>query len=98
MHNQVLVVDDEIGIRAALDAYLRRAGWRVETAAGVEEGMSKFHSMRPRLVITDMRMPDGNGLDVMRRIRQTDASVPVILLTAFGTVPEAVEAMKAGAC
>src|SRR5690242_8214450 len=98
MPDRVLVVDDEIGMRAALDASLRRAGWTVETAAGMKEAVRKMEAVRPALVITDMRMPDGDGLEVMRAVRRMHAGTPVILLTAYGSIPEAVEAMRAGAC
>src|SRR3954467_10899744 len=98
MREQVLVVDDEIGMRSALDATLRRGGWQVETASGVEEALRKFESGRHSLIVTDMRMGDGDGLQVMQRVRQLQPAIPVILLTAYGTIPEAVNAMKAGAC
>jgi DNA-binding NtrC family response regulator len=98
MRERVLVVDDEIGMRAALEASLRRTDWQVESAAGVAEGLRKFESGRHSLVITDMRMPDGDGLEVMRRVRQLAPETAVILLTAYGSIPQAVEAMKAGAC
>jgi DNA-binding NtrC family response regulator len=98
MREQVLVVDDEIGMRSALDATLRRGGWQVETASGVEEALRKFESGRHSLIVTDMRMGDGDGLQVMQRVRQLQPAIPVILLTAYGTIPEAVDAMKAGAC
>jgi DNA-binding NtrC family response regulator len=98
MRNRVLVVDDEIGMRAALEASLRRGGWSVETADGVQDALRKFASGRHPLVITDMRMPDGDGLEVMRCTRQLEPTTAVILLTAYGNVPDAVQAMKAGAC
>jgi DNA-binding NtrC family response regulator len=98
MREQVLVVDDEIGMRSALDAALRRGGWQVETARGVEEALRKFETGRHSLIVTDMRMGDGDGLQVMQRVRQLQPSIPVILLTAHGSIPEAVDAMKAGAC
>jgi DNA-binding NtrC family response regulator len=98
MRERVLVVDDEIGMRAALEATLRRTEWQVESAAGVADALRKFESGRHSLVITDMRMPDGDGLEVMRRVRQLAPATAVILLTAYGSIPQAVEAMKAGAC
>lgn len=98
MREQVLVVDDEIGMRSALDATLRRGGWQVETACGVEEALRKFETGRHSLIVTDMRMGDGDGLQVMQRVRQLQPATPVILLTAYGSIPEAVDAMKAGAC
>jgi DNA-binding NtrC family response regulator len=96
--SDVLVVDDESGMRAALDASFRRSGWRVMTAGGVVEALSKFRQAPCRLVVTDMRMGDGDGLDVMQGVRQIAPETAVIFLTAYGNVPEAVQAIKGGAC
>ena len=68
--SQVLVVDDEASMRAALDANFRRGGWQVATAGGVAEALAKFRSAPCGLVVTDMRMGDGDGLDVMQGVRQ----------------------------
>lgn len=94
----VLVVDDEPGMRFALGSGLQRDGWHVETAGGVAEAIQKFERTRFPLVITDVRMADGDGLHVMRRVRTTAPTTAVILLTAFGSIPEAVQAMQGGAC
>ena len=94
----VLVVDDEPGMRAALVSNFQRHGWRADSAGGATEALRKFGESRVPLVVTDMRMPDGDGLSVMRSVRQTAPSTAVILLTAFGSVPEAVLAMQSGAC
>ena len=93
----VLIVDDEAGIRTALRVNFSRNGWRVETASGVAEATQLLESKSFQLVISDMRMPDGDGLEVMRLARRTLPGTAVILLTAFGTVPDAVEAMRSGA-
>jgi DNA-binding NtrC family response regulator len=96
--NQVLVVDDEAGMRAALEASFRRQGWRVTTASGTSEALERFRSAPCPLVVTDMRMPDGDGLRVMQGVRALAPGTAVIFLTAFANVPEAVNAMRAGAC
>ncbi len=96
--SHVLVVDDETSMRAALDANFRRGGWQVATAGGVAEALAKFRSAPCGLVVTDMRMGDGDGLDVMQGVRQIAPETAVILLTAYGSVPEAVLTMKEGAC
>ena len=96
--NSVLVVDDEPGMRMALMANFQREGWRVETASGTAEALEKFRSSSFPLVVTDVRMPDGDGLDLMRSVRVANPATAVIVLTAFGTVPEAVEAIRGGAC
>lgn len=96
--NRVLVVDDEPAMRAALEANFTRHGWEVTTASGTREAMERFRSSPCPLVITDMRMPDGDGLGVMHHVRALAPDTAVIFLTAFGNVPEAVLAMQQGAC
>jgi len=95
---QVLVVDDDAGMRAALEISFLRHGWRVETAAGAAEAMAKFRRGQHPLIVTDIRMPDGDGFGVMREARALAPRTAVILLTAFGSVPDAVTAMRNGAC
>lgn len=95
--NQVLVVDDEAAMRAALEAHFRRDGWEVLTAYGANDALAKFREEPCPLVVTDMRMPDGDGLRVMRGLRELAPQVGIVFLTAFGSVPEAVRAMHEGA-
>jgi DNA-binding NtrC family response regulator len=95
--SSVLVVDDEPGIRTALRANFLRHGWRVETASSVREAVRNFEGKEFDLVVTDIRMPDGTGMEVMRAARQLSPGTAVILLTAFGSVPDAVTAMRDGA-
>ena len=95
---QVLVVDDEAAMRAALEANFRRQGWKVTTAGGASEALERFRLAPCPLVVTDMRMPDGDGLRVMQEVRALAPETAVIFLTAFANVPEAVKAMREGAC
>ena len=94
----VLIVDDEPAMCAALEANFRRRGWRVQTAGGVGDALAKFRSLPAALVVTDMRMADGDGLQVMQGVRGYLPETPVILLTAYGSVPNAVQAIREGAC
>ena len=96
--NQVLVVDDEVAMRIALEANFRRQGWKVTTAGGTSEALERFRLAPCPLVVTDMRMPDGDGLRVMQGVRALAPETAVIFLTAFANVPEAVNAMREGAC
>src|SRR5580658_966588 len=96
--SQVLVVDDEAAMRAALEASFHRQGWRVSTAGGTSEALERFRLSPCPLVVTDMRMPDGDGLRVMQGVRALAPETAVIFLTAFANVPEAVNAMREGAC
>jgi DNA-binding NtrC family response regulator len=92
-----MVVDDEPGIRTALHANFLRHGWRVETASCVREAIRNLEGKEFDLVVTDIRMPDGTGMEVMRSVRELSPGTAVILLTAFGSVPDAVSAMRDGA-
>ena len=93
----VLVVDDEPGIRAALQANFLRHGWKVQTATGVREAAAAIERGSFDLVVTDMRMRDGDGFEVMSVVQKDSPTTAVILLTAFGSVPEAVKSMRNGA-
>ena len=95
---QVLVVDDEAAMRTALEANFRRDGWAVDTASGATEALAKFRGAPCPLVVTDMRMPDGDGLSVLQGVREIAPETAVVFLTAFGSIPEAVLTMKEGAC
>jgi len=95
--SSVMVVDDEPGIRTALRANFLRHGWRVEVAASVREATHHLEGKEFDLVVTDIRMPDGSGMDVMHATRQLSPGTAVILLTAYGSVPDAVSAMRDGA-
>jgi DNA-binding NtrC family response regulator len=96
--NRVLVVDDEAGMRAALEAHFLRRNWQVDTAANAREALEKFGRLKHALVVTDIRMPGDDGFSVMRAARALAPHTAVILLTAFASVPDAVAAMKGGAC
>jgi two-component system chemotaxis response regulator CheB len=96
--NRVLVVDDEAGMRVALEAHFLRRDWRVDTAANASEALEKFRRGLHPLVVTDIRMPGADGFSVMREARALAPHTAVILLTAFANVPDAVTAMKGGAC
>jgi len=95
---QVLVVDDDPGMRSALEIRFQRRGWTVETASHATEAVAKFHRSRHPLIITDIRMPGDDGFAVMREARSLAPHTAVILLTAYASVPDAVTAMKDGAC
>lgn len=95
--SSVLIVDDEPGIRTALRANFVRHAWQVETASGVNEALRRLEEREFDLVVTDIRMSDGSGMEVMRAARRVSAATAVILLTAYGSVPDAVKAMRDGA-
>ncbi len=98
MKISVLVVDDELLIRKSLGKVLRERGYTVDVASTGAEGLEKVASLRPQVMILDMRLPDTDGLTVLRGARQLDPLLQVIIITAYGDVQTAVDAMKVGAC
>jgi DNA-binding NtrC family response regulator len=93
----MLVVDDDIQMLSALEAALRRKGYTVETASNGIEAATKLDSGELQAIITDLRMPGMDGIELLHHVRRTKPETPVILLSAYGSVPTAVEAIKAGA-
>ena len=93
----VLVVDDEADIRDLMEMTLMKMGLRVETAVGVDDAKEKLENNDYSLVLTDMRMPDGSGLEVVQHINKLMLDTPVAVITAFGNADQAVEALKEGA-
>jgi len=93
----VLVVDDKDMLRDSVGTTLIRAGLEVTTADSVANAMAAIAKRRPEAVITDLKMPGGTGIDLIKQIRSFDDDLPIILMTAFGTIETAVEALKLGA-
>ena len=93
----ILVADDERHLRTALFTALTRLGHAVELAENGQEAINKFQTQRFDLVITDLRMPALDGLGVLAAIKKLAPGTPVILMTAYGSVETAVEAMREGA-
>ena len=97
---RLLVIDDEPDLRTLYELTLLREGYDVECADSVEEGWALLQARGPlgyQLVITDMRLPDGNGLDLLRRMDEAGRREKAIIITAYGSAENAVEALKAGA-
>ena len=97
LQHPVLVVDDEADIRDLMEMTLMKMGLRVDTAVGVEDAKDKLENSDYSLVLTDMRMPDGSGLEVVQHINRLSLDTPVAVITAFGNADQAVEALKEGA-
>jgi len=95
--NLVLVVDDDASVRRVMKMQIEEAGYQVALARDAEQAQEMIRDRSPRLVITDMRMPGMDGMDLLRRIRDEHVDTTVIIITAFGSVQTAVEAMKTGA-
>lgn len=97
MKSKILLIDDDSSLRRVLEYTLQEAGYDLQTATSGEEGLYFFEQTRPDLVITDMKMSGMDGLMVLDSIKKLAPEALVIIITAFGTVDVAVEAMKAGA-
>ncbi|RCK78271.1 MAG: Response regulator of zinc sigma-54-dependent two-component system [Candidatus Ozemobacter sibiricus] len=93
----ILVVDDEAGYRTLFSSVLRKAGYAVVTAAHGREALEQVARQRIALVVLDLVMPDLDGLEVFRRLRVRAPDLPVVFLTAHGSIPSALEAMREGA-
>ena len=94
---RILVVDDEVNARTALLELLRDEGYAVESAADAFKALGKMADFAPELVLTDLKMPGMDGLQLLEKLREGDPDLPVIVMTAFGEVETAVRAMRAGA-
>ena len=93
---RLLVVDDDADMLRLLSMRLNSAGYRVSTAGSAESALAKVQIERPQLVLSDVRMPGQDGMALFSEIRLRHPSLPVILLTAHGTIPDAVEATARG--
>ncbi|HTG01103.1 MAG TPA: sigma-54 dependent transcriptional regulator [Nitrospirota bacterium] len=94
---RILLIDDDDSLRRVIEFTLVEAGYRVSPASGGEEGLALFGKESFDAVITDITMPGTGGMDVLASIRQQDPSLPVVMITAYGTIESAVQAMKQGA-
>jgi two-component system response regulator HydG len=97
MTDSILIVEDNDTLREGMAQVVERMGHTVHTAPGGSEGLALFDEHDPTLVITDLKMDEVDGMEVLRSVREQDASTLVMIVTAFGSIEKAVEAMKAGA-
>ena len=93
----LLVVDDEPDLRTLYELTLLREGYEIETAGSVEEACGHLQDRVYSAVITDMRLPDGTGLDLLSYLEREGRREKAIVITAYGSAENAVEALKAGA-
>jgi DNA-binding NtrC family response regulator len=93
----VLIVDDERTLARAIRTFMTEAGYEAEVAGDAERALELLEALRPDVVFTDVRLPGMSGIDLLRRIREFDPAIPVIIMTAHGTIEGAVEAVKLGA-
>ncbi|HKP38197.1 MAG TPA: sigma-54 dependent transcriptional regulator, partial [Pyrinomonadaceae bacterium] len=93
----ILLVEDKESLRRVLRLTLENAGYSVTEAADAREATNQISNLPHKIVLTDLRMPNGSGIDVLRAAKNADSDVPVIVMTAYGSIDEAVQAMKDGA-
>ena len=93
----ILIVDDDSSVRRVLQMQLTEAGYNVKQAASGNEALQLALDTHPKLVITDLRMPDLDGIELLRRISTSEIQTTVIVITAFGSIETAVQAMRLGA-
>lgn len=97
MPRTILVIDDEQNMRWVLKRALEQAGYEVLSAEGGEQGLNQFARHPVDLVLLDLKMPRMDGLTTLRELRRRNAQIPILLLTAYASIPTAVEALKVGA-
>jgi len=95
--DKLLLIDDEADVQYSFRRIFDSPELELHTASSGEEGLRLIPKIKPDLVLSDIRMAGLNGLETLRRIRQLDPKLPVILMTAYGTTQTAIEAMKTGA-
>jgi DNA-binding NtrC family response regulator len=95
--HSILIVEDEAKLRRVLELQLTEEGFLTHGAPDAESGLNLLGKDRFDLIVTDFKLPGMSGLEFLQAVKRVDANIPVIIMTAFGTVESAVEAMKAGA-
>ena len=94
---RILVIDDEASIRESLEVLLSLEGYATEMAVGGEEGLRMIETNNYDLVLLDLALPGQSGLELLPQIKERQPGLPVIMITAYGTVDNVVEAVRAGA-
>src|SRR5437016_4570720 len=93
----LLIVDDDMGIRQLMSTFLGGKGFKVLLASNSKEAEKICRSHRPDLAVLDYSLPDGNALDLIQRLKAIELSMGIVVLTGYGTIELAVEAIKLGA-
>jgi PAS domain S-box-containing protein len=95
---KILIIDDDENFATVTAAFLETKGYRIETASTGQKALEKVSSERPQIVLLDLVLPDTEGTEILKRIRQIDRNVAVITITGYGDEHRAVNVMKAGSC
>jgi len=94
---KILIVDDELIVRESLGGWLERDGHKVDKAASGEEALERCEKTRYDILLLDIKMEGMSGLEVLKKVKENDPDVSVVMITAYGSIPSAIEAMKSGA-
>src|SRR4030042_5394802 len=94
---KILIVDDELSVRTSLNEWFLEDGFKVETAESAEDALYKMHRGPFDLILLDIKMPGMDGITLQKKIKEIDADVVIIIMTAYASVETAVEALKLGA-
>jgi two-component system response regulator AtoC len=94
---RILIVDDEMTLRISLQAGLEDQGYVVETAENIEKAKQRLKEFLPHIIFLDIRLPDGNGLDLLEKFQKEEPEIAVVMMTAYGDTKSAVRAIKSGA-
>ena len=97
LEKHILIVEDEAVFAGAVRKRLKRGGYNAEIAGTLAEGAAKIGEKTPDLLLLDMRLPDGSGLDLLAMLRDDNSALPVLVMSAYGEIEDAVSAMKSGA-
>lgn len=97
MRTKILIIDDEKNMLWALENALKPEGYKMVTAVNGEEGLERFKEQEPALILLDIKLPQMDGIAVLQKIRSINPTIPVIMMTAHGTLETAIQAMKLGA-
>jgi sigma-B regulation protein RsbU (phosphoserine phosphatase) len=95
--SRILLIDDDASVRRSISAFLSDSGFKIIEAASGSEGVSLFQNEKPDLVVCDLRMPDMDGLDVIKEVVSKSANTPVIVISGYGEIGDAVQALRLGA-
>jgi DNA-binding NtrC family response regulator len=97
MNERVLLIDDDPGVSEVVGLLLEREGYDVQRAGSVKEARSRVHAAEPDLVITDLKLPDGTGLEVIAAVRARRPRLPIIMITSYSSIESAIAALRGGA-
>jgi DNA-binding NtrC family response regulator len=97
MSERILLVDDDPGLSEVIALLLERERYGVERAGGVKQALNALEASKPHLVVTDLKLPDGTGLEVIAGVRARAPRMPIIMITSYSSMESAIEALRAGA-